>query len=115
MRRIFILLLACSACEPSRSRTLTDEDLPPRTVAQTSLAAAPPVVGAMFQCLQDDSGRVRLTGIIRQRIHTTAGGAPGSARRADTLVVLETPMRTIDCKNRAGGQPPPEFEPRSSL
>lgn len=115
MRRVLILLLACSACEPSRSRSITDADLPPRTAAQTSLGAAPTVVGAMFQCLQDDSGRVRLTGIIRQRIHTTAVSAPGSARRVDKLVVLETPMRTVDCKNRAGGQPPPEFEPRSSL
>ena len=111
MRTVFMLLLACAACEPADTRLVAESDLAPRTPAQTSLGAAPPDAGSVFQCLQDDAGRVRLTGILSQRIRTVPGPPP----RQDTVVVVETPMRTVDCKNRAGGQPPPMLEPRSPV
>lgn len=112
MRQVLLIVLFCTACEAQNTRTVAEGDLAPRNVAQSSVGAASAQVGAGFICLQDDTDRVRLTGILRQRVRAAAS-ATGEQGQRDTIVVLETPIRTVDCKNRAGGQPPPMLEPRS--
>jgi hypothetical protein len=79
IRRVSLMLLLFAACDEANPRAVSEGDLAPRNVAQTSVAAA----------------------------------ATGAQGQRDTIVVLETPRRTVDCKNRAGGQPPPMLEPRS--
>jgi hypothetical protein len=112
MRQLFILVLLCVSCKPSSDRVVTDADLPPRALAQTSLSAAPSDVRHAVQCLQNASGRVRIAGIIRRQILTSVP-TPDRAHRVDTIAVLETPIRTADCQSPATGQVPRELEPRS--
>lgn len=112
MRKLLVLVLLCSACDGATTRTVSERDLAPRTRAYLSPATAPEAASAVFYCLQDDFDRVHLTGVLSQRIRLAAPVRDGQTR-ADTLLVLVTPRRTVDCKNRAGGQPPAMLEPRS--
>jgi hypothetical protein len=112
MRTVLVLAFFCTACEAANTRTVTERDFAPRTRAYTSVVATSEAEATVFYCLQDEADRVHLTGVLGQRVRLAAAAAEGQ-RRTDTLVVLETPKRTVDCKNRAGGQPPAMLEPRS--